>query len=52
MIFVVERRAGRRIRFAPSAVTMVSPARMPKFWIGTKLDRAKVRKPRKSAPVV
>ena len=52
MIFVVARRAGRRIRFAPSAVTMVRLARMPKFWMGTKLERAKVRKPKQRAPVV
>jgi len=38
--------------FAPMAVAIVIPARMPKFWIGTKLESAKVRKPKKSATVV
>jgi hypothetical protein len=52
MILVVESRAGRSTRFAPSEAAMVTPARMPKFWIGTKLERAKTRKPAKSAIVV
>ena len=52
MILVVARSAGRRIRFAPSAVVMVTPARMPKFLIGTKPESEKVRKPRTSAMVV
>ena len=34
MILVVASSAGSKTRFAPSAVTIVTPARMPKFWIG------------------
>jgi hypothetical protein len=52
MIFVVPRTAGRRTRFATSDVAIVMPARTPKFWIGTKLDSANVRNPKKSAAVV
>ena len=52
MILVVASSAGRRTRFAPSAVAMVTPARMPKFLMGTKPESAKVRNPKKRAMVV
>src|SRR5207249_909334 len=49
---VVASSAGKSTRFAPSEAAMVKPVRMPKFWIGTKLENPKVRKPKKSATVV
>jgi hypothetical protein len=52
MIFVVPSTAGRSTRFVTSDVAIVMPASTPKSWIGTKLENAKVRNPKKSATVV
>ncbi len=52
MILLVASSAGSRTKLAPSAVTMVVPASTPKFWMGTKREAAKVRKPAASATVV
>ena len=51
MILVVANKAGSSTRFVTSAVAMVTPESTPNCWIGTKLENANVRKPRKRATV-